>query len=118
MINLKAFNKILIIRLSSLGDIIHTLPSIELLRKNFPFAKIGWIIEEGFYDLIKNNPYIDRVYFLSFRSPVRKNKWNLFFETIKKVRDEKYDIAIDFQGLIKSSVLTFLSGSNYKVGFS
>lgn len=118
MIELKPFSKILIIRLSSLGDILHTLPSVELLRKNFPFAKIGWLIEEGFYDLIKHNPYIDRIYFLRFRSPVHKNQWRIFFNTIKKIRKEKYDVTIDFQGLIKSSILTFLSGSNYKVGFS
>jgi len=55
---------------------------------------------------------------LRFRSPIKKNKWKIFFETIKKIRKENYDVAIDFQGLMKSSFLTFLSGSNYKIGFA
>ena len=118
MISLNKFCKILIIRLSSLGDIIHTLPSMELLRKQFPLARIDWVLEEGFHDILKHNPFIDRTYLLRFRSPVRKNKWRTFMNAFKQIRKEKYDIAIDFQGLIKSSFLSSLSGAVYKVGFA
>lgn len=118
MIPLKPFSKVLIIKLSSLGDIIHTLPSLEKLRKKYPFAQIDWLVEERFYDILKGNPLIDKIYFLRFRSPVKKNKWKIFFNTMKAIKSNKYDVAIDFQGLIKSSFFTFLSGAKYKLGFT
>lgn len=118
MITLNKFSKILIIKLSSLGDIIHTLPSMELLRKAFPFARIDWILEEGFHEILKYNPLVDHKYLLRFRSPIRKNKWRVFINAFKQIRKIKYDIAIDFQGLIKSSFLSSLSGATYKIGFA
>jgi lipopolysaccharide heptosyltransferase I len=118
MITPQAFSKILIIKLSSLGDIIHTLPSMELLRKTYPLARIDWLVEEGFHEILKYNPLVDRIYLLRFRSPLRKNKWRIFYNSFKQIRKEKYDIAIDFQGLIKSSFFSSLSGATYKVGFS
>jgi len=117
IISLKPFSKFLIIKLSSLGDIIHTLPALETLRRKYPFARIDWLVEERFYDFLKENPLIDKIYLLRFRSPVRKNKWRIFFKTIKLIKAKRYDVAIDFQGLIKSSFFTFLSGAKYRIGF-
>lgn len=118
MISLKPFSKFLIVKLSSLGDIIHTLPALETLRRKYPFAQIDWLVEERFYDFLKENPLIDKIYLLRFRSPVRKNKWRIFFRTIKLIKAKSYDVAIDFQGLIKSSFFTFLSGAKYRIGFT
>lgn len=116
---------ILIIKLSSIGDVVHTLPSLAALRSLYPKSRITWIVEEEAYDLLKDNPLLNEVI------PVARRKWlnNLRHlvhlpETVqeissflKKIRFQEYDIVIDFQGLFKSGVLAFFSRGKRKVGY-
>ena len=105
--------KILIIKLSSLGDVIQTLPALARLRKKFPEAHITWVVEEETAELIADHPWLDEVIIF------RKNAWlrglhkvrqwgqitgegYAFFKTI---RAHSYDFIIDFQGLLKSGML-------------
>lgn len=111
--------KILIIRLSALGDAIHTLPMANAIRKQYPDAQIDWIVEDKAAEFIINNPLLNNVYVLE-RKKWRKNPDKTanikeFFSIIKNIRKEKYDIVIDTQQLLKSSLIMGLSGGKRKI---
>lgn len=99
--------KILIIRLSAIGDTIHTLPLAYNLRKNFPHAQIDWVVEQKAKNFIKDNPLINNCFII-------KKKEN-FFQIINKLRKENYDVAIDTQQLFKSGIILGLSGAKTRL---
>jgi lipopolysaccharide heptosyltransferase I len=101
-------DRFLIIRLSSLGDIIHTLPAFSALHTSFPEAKIRWAVEEKGKEIVDLVPGVDEVVIID------KSKWLRSAHRIKG-RDQ---IALDFQGLVKSALLAFLSRSKRRIGFS
>ncbi len=111
--------KILIIRLSALGDTIHTLPMANALKKEYPNAILDWVVEDKASKFIINNPLINNVYELPKKKwKQNKNKVeNLkeFFEIIKKIRKEKYDIVLDTQQLLKSGIILGLSKGKRKI---
>lgn len=116
---IKNFKKILIIRLSALGDTIHTLPLAHAIKKQYPNIQLDWIVEDKASKFIINNPLINNVYELP------KKKWSKnrnkivnileFFQIVKKIRKEKYDIVLDTQQLFKSSIIMGLSGAKSKI---
>ena len=103
-------DKILIIKLGSIGDVVHTLPSLVALRTEFRDSYIGWLIEQRSSDLIKDHPLLDKAFI--FQRTIR-HVW----PTIKQIRQEQFQWAIDFQGTYKSQLLSLLSGSQYRVGY-
>jgi heptosyltransferase-1 len=113
--------KVLIVKLSSMGDIVHSLPVAESLKSKFPDFFIGWAVEEDFKDILHAAPYIDRVYPLNtkqWRRDLRYNTLREISSAIKEIRDANFDTAIDVQGLVKSGVITYLSGAPFRIGFS
>jgi len=100
---------ILIVRLSSMGDIIHTLPAFSLLREEAPEARIDWLVDAGFAGLLDE---VDHVHEIIPFSP------GSAFRTLRLLRRKRYDLVIDFQGLIKSAILARLAVSRNHVGFS
>jgi heptosyltransferase-1 len=116
--NFKAMDHFLIIRLSSLGDVIHTLPAFSALRKKFPTAKISWVVEENGKEILDLVQGLDRIV------PVTLKRWKLgstgFWQEFSKLKKEirnKDQVAIDFQGLVKSGFLAYLSGARRRIGF-
>jgi heptosyltransferase-1 len=111
--------KILIIRLSSLGDIIHTFPMVNDIKSNFNNVEIDWLVDDSFKELIKFNKNIKNIYSIALRKN-KKDKFKIIKELVKLkkiLEDTYYDYIIDSQGLIKSSILTrFIKGKSY--GFS
>lgn len=105
--------RILIVKMSSLGDIIHTLPILNYLHFHFPQAKIDWVVEKRFSELLQSQPLIAKV----IEIPL-KEKGGSLLSSIRNLRKEKYTHLFDFQGNIKSGVFTFLARSKVKVGFS
>jgi heptosyltransferase-1 len=107
---------IAIIRLSSLGDIVHTLPAFQLLRKHFPEARITWIVEAPGAALLENFTGIDEIVVFDLKS--RKGLFAKTFFLIRFVGfwRRRFDLLIDFQGLIKSALLAFLLGGT-RLGF-
>ena len=103
--------KILIIRLSAIGDTIHTLPMVYSLKKQFPTCEIGWVVEAKAKLFIENNPAIDKCFIIDKK---QKN----FFKVIKQIRKEKYDIALDPQQLLKSGIVLGLCGAKKKITLS
>jgi len=108
----------LIIRLSSLGDIIHTLPAFSALRKNFPEAKISWVVEDKGREILDFVPGVDKI-IVAHTEGWRLNKRKFWSEIshLKRELKNENQIVLDFQGLVKSGFLTFLSAAQRRVGF-
>jgi len=103
--------KIAIIKLSALGDIIHSAFILQFIKTKIPSAQIDWIVEEGFAQILEHNPDIHKVRTINLKS-LKKKKANLLTE-IKKIKayaKEEYDIVIDLQGLLKSAITAKLLG--------
>ena len=114
--------RILIVKTSSLGDIIHALPVLDYLRQAAPGATVDWVVDEAFSDLLSGNPLIDRLIPVAFR---RWKKAPLSMMVLKELRalrttlrERPYDLVFDLQGNIKSGLICFFCRAPVKVGFS
>lgn len=112
----------LVIRLSSIGDIVHALPAVSALGRAFPDAEIHWVVEARFAPLLDGNPFVRRV--LPLDTFGWRGEMGLFefCKSIKhgiaSLRDTAYEAAIDFQGLYKSAVIARISRSKRRLGFA
>jgi heptosyltransferase-1 len=115
---------ILIVKLSAIGDVIHTLPALNAIRKHYPDGCITWLVEEEASALIENHPALDHV-LVSKRKRWVKGLLSVSclknireaYRFIKSLRDTPYDLIIDFQGLLKSGIMVGLARGKRKVGF-
>jgi len=103
--------RVLIVRLGSLGDLIHTLPAASAIRRAMPEAEIDWLVDAPHRELLTLVPVISSIVTLGGRS-IRD-----WMQARRALRARRYDIAFDFQGLIKSAVLTRFSGAKRAIGF-
>ena len=107
------YKNILLIKMSSLGDILHTLPFAAALRQRFPKAKITWLVHPQFAGFVPDPPVIDEIIYFD---KVKFNKMNLlaklaYFQEMRRLlHSKKFDLVIDMQGLFKSAVLAAISG--------
>lgn len=116
---------ILLVKLSSIGDVVHTLPSLAALRRRYPEAHITWVIEEESLDIIQGNPQIDRILVSGRKRWARRladgRDIGVTLGEIRRflrdLRDRPYDVIIDFMGLFKSAVLVFASRAKRKLGY-
>lgn len=115
---------ILLVKLSAIGDVIHTLPALAALRRCYPDADITWVVEEAAADLLSGHPDLDRVLVLRRKTWIRDvrrgrisaplGEMRTFLRTL---RSRPYDLVIDFHGLLKSAVIVLLSGGKRKLGY-
>jgi lipopolysaccharide heptosyltransferase I len=103
---------ILVVRLGALGDVVHTIPAVAALRRAFPDARIDWLVEARHRSIVDLVAVLDGVVALEDSSP---GAWR---RAIVDLRRTRYDVAIDFQGLLKSAVLARASGAARVIGFS
>lgn len=117
--------EILIVKLSAIGDVVHTLPSLEALRAAYPESRITWLVEENARDIIRGHPCLDNIIVF------KRKRWltgifkpSIYLQTvgevisfIKELRGKEYDLVIDFQGLFKSGILALLSGGKRRLGY-
>ncbi|MFW8599976.1 lipopolysaccharide heptosyltransferase I [Desulfobacterota bacterium M19] len=115
---------ILIVKTSAIGDVTHTLPALKALRDQFPRAAISWLVEEEAADILVGHPDIDRLLISPRRRWLRQLKAGNILPTIREIwcfirelRAVKYDLLLDFQGLLKSSILIAFCRSRRKAGF-
>ncbi|MHC4637753.1 MAG: glycosyltransferase family 9 protein [Planctomycetota bacterium] len=116
----QGFNNILIIKPSSLGDIITALPVLSALRKNYPHARISWLVRPEFRQLLDGHPYLDEIIIFD-RKFLGKALYNIKAFTavialIRKLRKGNFDIAFDLQGLFRTASLAWLSGCKKRFG--
>jgi 3-deoxy-D-manno-octulosonic-acid transferase/heptosyltransferase-1 len=116
--------KILIVKLSAVGDVIHTLPSLAALRRRFPRAHISWVVEEAASDLLRNHPCLDELIISGRKRWIKELKEGKYSKVLKEagrfisdLRSRRYDLVIDFHGLFKSAVLAWLSGASRRLGY-
>jgi lipopolysaccharide heptosyltransferase I len=113
---------ILVVRLSSLGDLVHTLPAVAALRRRFPDARIDWLVESRHRDLLLDNPDVDsliEVDTLGWRRRLAAPRtWREIGRAVACIRARPYDLVLDLQGTIKSSVSAFLARSDRRIGFA
>ncbi|MCP4594702.1 MAG: lipopolysaccharide heptosyltransferase II [bacterium] len=118
----RTFGRILLVKPSSLGDIVHALPVLHGLRQRYPQARIDWLINRSCADLLDGHPDLnelvafDRARFGRLgRHPGATLE---FVSFIRGLRARRYDLAIDLQGLFRSGFLTFASGATVRLGFA
>jgi heptosyltransferase-1 len=113
-VNLGPQPRILLVKLSSLGDVIHALPTLEALRAAFPQAHITWLVEAPYAPLLAGHPALNEVWPAPKVRPA--NHWALA-RLARLVRSRSFDLVLDIQGLAKSALWVWLARSPRKVGY-
>ena len=96
--------KILILKPSSLGDVIHGLPVLRLLRLEFPQARVDWWILRGLMPLLEGDPDIRRLIPFDRKDWGRPRHWPVVLRLVRELRAERYDWVLDLQGLVRSAL--------------
>jgi heptosyltransferase I len=117
--------KILFIKLSAIGDVVQTLPALEAIKKLYPDSEVTWVVEEAAAGILEGHPLIDRLlvsrrkaWLRMLRNPITAGRgMSDIIRFIRELRSIRYDIAIDFQGLMKSAMLIGLARAKRKIGF-
>ncbi len=115
MNNLK---NVLIVKMSSIGDVIHAMPVSWAIKETYPKAKITWVVEKAALSLVKANPCVDRV-ILFKKEEFRASVGSFIRNTValrRELRAEHYDLSLDLQGLIKSAFIVKLANADVKLG--
>ncbi|PYS24455.1 MAG: lipopolysaccharide heptosyltransferase I [Acidobacteria bacterium] len=114
--------RILIVKLGSIGDVVHTLPSLAAMRRALPEAEISWVVERRASEILRDNPLLNRLIEIDTKA-LRRGLMS--GETLRAPRQQlrllrasAFDLALDFQGLIKSAMIARLSGAGRIVGFA
>jgi lipopolysaccharide heptosyltransferase I len=113
--------RILIIKLGSIGDIVHTLPALAAVRAALPDSEISWAVERRSAEILRGNPMIDDLIEVDTHT-VRKGVGRAALADIRRqfkgLRQSRFDVSIDFQGLLKSAMIGKISGARRRWGFS
>jgi lipopolysaccharide heptosyltransferase I len=116
----ETLKNILLIKPSSLGDVVQALPALTALRKCFPQAKISWLIRPEFAPLIQNHPHLNEIIF--FDRKILGKAWHSphalasLFHLIQKLRQSRFDAVVDLQGLFRTASLAWLTGCKKRFG--
>lgn len=114
--------RILLIKPSSLGDIVHALPVLAALRRRWPRAHIAWLVGDAFAPLLDGHPLLDEV--IRFDRRRFGRMWYspaafvAFWRFVAQVRRRRFELVVDLQGLIRSGLLAWFSGAGRRVGFA
>ncbi|HUW58865.1 MAG TPA: lipopolysaccharide heptosyltransferase I [Planctomycetota bacterium] len=114
--------RILVVKPSSLGDVVHSLPFLHVVRRGFPEARIAWVISRANADLLEGHPDVDEVVVFErerwggMKDCVRSMSELSHF--VRRLRRGRYDVAVDLQGLLRSGLVSYLSGAPRRVGFA
>jgi heptosyltransferase-1 len=103
--------RILVVRLSSMGDVIHALPAVATLKHSFPGSVLSWVVQPRWVPLLEGNPYVDRLI------PFDRRRLKSWREAWGLLRASRYDFAVDLQGLVQSAVIASLARSDRIYGF-
>ncbi len=116
----QSVQRILLIRLSALGDCVAAIPVFLALRKRFPEAHLAWIVQDNMAPLLHNLPGLDElILFPRARWKKEPSKWKILkegFRLLQRLRKRKFDVVIDVQSNTKSAVIGYLSGTQKRIG--
>ncbi len=111
----KEYKNILIIKMSSLGDVFHALPCLYALRKTYPKAKITWAAHEAFAGVLPGKPWIDEIYLVDRK---RIKELSYLRQLRRELHERHFDLVIDLQMIAKSALVSFLSGCSTRIGYN
>src|SRR5687767_12624306 len=101
--------RLLLIKPSSLGDIVHALPTLNVLKKRFPHATVTWLVKRQWADLVERVEGVDQVCTVD-------GGLSGWLAQVPRLRAARFDLVIDLQGLFRSGVMAWLSGCPWRVG--
>lgn len=114
--------RILIIKTSSMGDVIHALPVLDYLHKACPGIEVDWVVEETFKGILEGNPHLHRLHIIRTRTWRKKifsaGTLQEVRDVLKSLRHSNYDLVFDIQGNLKSGIIAWASGADQRLGFS
>jgi len=115
------FSRILLIKPSALGDVVHTLPVLVKLRARYPQAQIDWLITPENAEIVRYHPALSNVVLFARRDfSKRGRRWRAFlsfFDLLKQIRSAKYELIIDMHGQVRSAFFALISGARVRIGF-
>lgn len=111
MLALIGNERLLVLRLGAMGDVLHALPAVEVLARSYPHLRIHWLVKPQWIPLLEGNPSIARLI------PYRRDSWATLRALAGELRAESYDVALDMQGLLQSAMLALISGARHRVGY-
>lgn len=112
--------RILIVKVTSMGDVIQAQPVVEDLKRAFPGVKVDWAADEAFAEIARWNPRVDRVLCAPLRGFKKARSWAAFkaiWASIAELRAERYDVVLDIHGVYKSAIISFLTRSSRRLGY-
>ncbi|HKZ81461.1 MAG TPA: lipopolysaccharide heptosyltransferase I [Pyrinomonadaceae bacterium] len=114
--------RLLFVKLGSIGDIVHTLPALAAVRRAMPHAEISWVVERQAAEILRDNPLLDRLIEVDTKALRRGLMSGETLQAprrqLRRLRASAFDLALDFQGLLKSASIARLSGARRIFGFS
>lgn len=118
----RKMDKLLLIKPSALGDIVHSLPFLAAVKKTYPHCQVHWLVAKGLHTFLEGHPLIDRLWLFD------KQRWKKaanLGQTLAELkglwqglRREKFDVSVDLSGLLRSGLLTWAGGAELRLGFS
>ena len=115
------FSRILLIKPSALGDVVHTIPVLVKLRARYPRARIDWLITPENAEVVRCHPALNNVVLFARRDfSKRGHRWRAlmaFFDLLKQIRRAKYDLIVDMHGQVRSAFFALISGASVRIGF-
>ncbi len=115
------FSRILLIKPSALGDVVHTIPVLVKLRARYPNARIDWLITPENAEVVRSHPALSNVVLFARRDfSKRGRRWRAtvaFRDLLKQIRRAKYDLIVDMHGQMRSAFFTLISGAPVRIGF-
>jgi lipopolysaccharide heptosyltransferase I len=113
---------ILLVKLSSIGDVVHSLPVLAAARRRFPKAHIAWAVGPAAADLVAGNPHLDEALVVGGDGPAGADvcpipRLSSPLRLALALRERRFDLALDMQGLLKTALIAYLSGARDRVGF-
>ncbi|WP_352431040.1 lipopolysaccharide heptosyltransferase I [Pyrinomonas sp.] len=114
--------RILIVKLSSIGDVVHALPTLAAIRCALPHAEISWVVERRAAEILQDNSSLDRLIEVDTKALRRASRLGetllVVRQQLRRLRAQPFDVALDLQGLIKSAFLARLAGAERRCGFA
>lgn len=114
--------RVLIVKTSALGDILHVLPALDYLHQVAPGIEVDWVVEEPFRELLEGNPLLSALHLVRTRNwrrhPFARGTWREISALKKTLAMRNYDMVFDVQGNLKSGLISWLTGARERFGFS
>ena len=114
------FRKILLIKLSAVGDVVHTIPVLNKLRRRYPMAQLDWLVTPAIAELLRHHPATTRI--IEFEREAWSTPWRLapfasYGRLAAKLRAASYDLVVDMHGQFRTAALTLATGAPARIGF-